>query len=122
MAQANGIALNPHVWSSAVAQAASKQFIAAYTLVDGIGARLSGSALGFYAWLAIGNAIAMMLATCSMQSGILRDVANNTKTVIVLGGGGIVRGLHADYLGLHASSHCAGDCAERDQHRIRSFA
>ena len=30
-------------------------FIASYSLVDGLGARLAGTALGFYAWVAIGN-------------------------------------------------------------------
>ena len=62
-------------------------FIAGYSLVDGIGARLSGSALGFYSWLAIGNAIAMILTTRFMRPGVLRDVARNSKTIIVFGGG-----------------------------------
>ncbi len=34
-------------------------FIAAYSLVDGIGARLATTALGFWTWSAIGNAIAL---------------------------------------------------------------
>lgn len=62
-------------------------FIAGYSLVDGIGARLSGSALGFYSWLAIGNAIAMILGTFFMRRGVLRDVAKTSKTTIVFGGG-----------------------------------
>ncbi len=35
-------------------------FIAGYSLVDGTGARLAGTALGFYGWLAIVNAVFML--------------------------------------------------------------
>jgi drug/metabolite transporter (DMT)-like permease len=34
-------------------------FIASYSIVDGTGARLSGTAFGYYGWLAIGNSIAL---------------------------------------------------------------
>ena len=36
-------------------------FIASYSLVDGTGARVAGSALGYWIWAAIGNAIMMSL-------------------------------------------------------------
>ena len=62
-------------------------FIAGYSLVDGIGARLSGSALGFYSWLALGNAFVMIIATCFMRPGVLRDVGRNSKAIIIFGGG-----------------------------------
>ena len=62
-------------------------FIAAYSLVDGMGARLSGSALGYYAWLAIGNALGMMVATCFMRRGVLVDVVKKTKITALFGGG-----------------------------------
>jgi len=62
-------------------------FIAAYSLVDGIGARLSGSAIGYYSWLAVGNAIAMIIATLFMRRGVLRDVVTHSKNTIFLGGG-----------------------------------
>jgi len=62
-------------------------FIAGYSLVDGIGARISGSAIGFYSWLAIGNGVAMIFATRFMRSGVLQDVVSHSKTTILLGGG-----------------------------------
>ena len=62
-------------------------FIAAYSLVDGIGARLSGSALGFYAWLAIGNAALLLLATSISRRRMLKDVLASSKLTFWFGGG-----------------------------------
>jgi len=62
-------------------------FIAGYSLVDGIGARLSGSALGFYAWLAIGNAILLLLAASISRRSILTDVLTSSKFTLLFGGG-----------------------------------
>ena len=62
-------------------------FIAAYSLVDGIGARLSGSALGFYAWLAIGNAALLLIATSITRKRILIDVLEGSKFTFWFGGG-----------------------------------
>lgn len=45
--------LNP---KTIVASLATAGFIAAYSIIDGLGARLSGTAWGFYGWLAIVNA------------------------------------------------------------------
>ena len=42
-------------------------FIAAYSLVDGIGARVATSALGFWCWAAIGNAIGLTAWTALMR-------------------------------------------------------
>lgn len=42
-------------------------FIAAYSLVDGLGARVATSALGFWSWAAIGNAIALTMWTALMR-------------------------------------------------------
>ncbi len=41
--------------------------IAAYSLVDGIGARVATSALGFWSWAAIGNAVALTIWTAAVQ-------------------------------------------------------
>ena len=62
-------------------------FIASYSLVDGIGARQSGSALGFYGWLAIGNALVVLLASPGMRTGILHDLVFSAKRTTVFGGG-----------------------------------
>jgi len=42
-------------------------FIASYSLIDGLGARLAGTSLGFYCWLAIGNGL-LMLAYLAVRS------------------------------------------------------
>jgi len=62
-------------------------FIAAYSMVDGIGARLSGSALGFYAWLAIGNATLLLLAASISRRNIIAEVLASSKATLFLGGG-----------------------------------
>lgn len=63
-------------------------FIAAYSLVDGIGARLAGHALGFWAWAALGNALAFALWTAVMRRGLLRRLFTDARAVGqgVLGG------------------------------------
>lgn len=61
-------------------------FIASYSLVDGIGARLSGNALSFFGWMAIGNGLIMaaFLALRAPQS--LRDLPRKGARVFVIGG------------------------------------
>lgn len=61
-------------------------FIAAYSLVDGTGARVAGSPLGFYGWLAIGNAAVMAAFMAATSPTTLRDVALTAKRVFFLGG------------------------------------
>lgn len=61
-------------------------FIAAYSLVDGTGARLAASPLGFYGWLAIGNAAAMTAFVAATQPATLRNISLNAKHVFWLGG------------------------------------
>jgi len=62
-------------------------FIASYSLVDGLGARLAGTALGFYAWLAIGNGIIILSYLALFSPSVLRDVATKGRRVFVIGGG-----------------------------------
>jgi len=61
-------------------------FIASYSLVDGIGARIAGTALGFYGWHAIGNAGVMLLAAHTLRPGLLADVLRSGKVVFLFGG------------------------------------
>lgn len=61
-------------------------FIAAYSLVDGTGARLAGTAVGFYGWLAIGNAIVFAAFTAISRPGVLRSVATSGRPVFFIGG------------------------------------
>ena len=49
-------------------------FIAAYSLVDGTGARLAGSALGFWTWAALGNALLFCAFTALAKPGLLASL------------------------------------------------
>lgn len=61
-------------------------FIASYSLVDGLGARQAGTALGFYAWLGIANSIifAIYLGVTTPQT--LRDLPGKGRMVFLVGG------------------------------------
>lgn len=60
-------------------------FIASYSLVDGSGARLAGTALGFYAWLSIGNAILVAAYMAAVRPGLLSRLPTAGRTFIVGG-------------------------------------
>ena len=62
-------------------------FIAGYSLVDGIGARLAGSATGFFAWLCIGNFFVVSALMTVFKPGLVRRVVKQGKWIIVGGGG-----------------------------------
>lgn len=62
-------------------------FIAAYSLVDGCGARIAGSPLGFYGWLSIGNAIAFAAITAYRSPKVLRRLRREGLQMGVIGGG-----------------------------------
>ena len=53
-------------------------FIAAYSLVDGIGARAAGTSIGFWTWAAIGNAVLFCLWTAVAKPGLMRQVVRDT--------------------------------------------
>ncbi|WP_343561475.1 DMT family transporter [Kiloniella sp. b19] len=61
-------------------------FIAAYSLVDGIGARLAGTALGFFCWLAIFNGFGFALLACAHRSCSLKSILKDNFRVFALGG------------------------------------
>lgn len=63
-------------------------FIALYSINDGLGARLAGTSLGFYSWLAIGNGIAMWVYLAFTASDVLREIPRKRAHVVLLGGGG----------------------------------
>ncbi|WP_281967188.1 DMT family transporter [Roseovarius nanhaiticus] len=63
-------------------------FIASYSLVDGYGARISGSPLGFYAWVALVNSVLMALFLMRRHPGTMRRMAGPAgRMIFVLGGG-----------------------------------
>lgn len=61
-------------------------FIASYSLVDGLGARAAGTSLGFFAWLAVGNAVLMAGYLAATGPGTLRRIAGHGRLTL-LGGG-----------------------------------
>lgn len=61
-------------------------FIAGYSLVDGLGARIAGTSLGFYSWVAIGNAILISVYSEWVSPGLLRKIPRQGKRVFILGG------------------------------------
>ncbi|MEP3347698.1 MAG: DMT family transporter [Litoreibacter sp.] len=62
-------------------------FIATYSLVDGTGARISGSALGYYAWLGIANAVIFAAFMGATTPQVLRDLPTKGLRVFLIGGG-----------------------------------
>lgn len=59
-------------------------FIAAYSLVDGVGAREAGTAVGYWSWAAIGNAVALALWTALFRPRTVAGLFSNRR-VICLG-------------------------------------
>lgn len=62
-------------------------FIASYSLVDGLGAREAGTALGFYGWLSVINAVIFAAIMRFLRPGMVRRVAGRDWR-LALGGGG----------------------------------
>ncbi len=62
-------------------------FIASYSLVDGLGARIAETALGFYVWLTVLNALFFCIAIDRVQPGTVRKSAIGDWRFALLGGG-----------------------------------
>ena len=97
-------------------------FIAAYSLVDGLGARVAGSSVGYYSWVAVANGAVTGALLAGFAPGILRQAFGAGAAG---DGGGRDRVLpclrHRD-LGLHAGAHRPRDRAARDEHPHRARA
>ena len=61
-------------------------FIAAYSLVDGLGARLAGSSLSFYCWLSLGGALMMAAYLRVAAPGVLSQIPTKGRKLFVIGG------------------------------------
>ena len=61
-------------------------FIASYSLVDGTGARLSGSAFGFYAWIAILEAVVFGIFMGVTRPATLMAAPTRAIKVFIVGG------------------------------------
>lgn len=61
-------------------------FIAGYSLVDGLGARVAGTSLGYFSWVAIGTAILMVAYTRVAAPGTLRALPGPGRRMFLIGG------------------------------------
>jgi len=62
-------------------------FIAAYSLIDGIGARQAGTALGFYGCLSLINALVFAVIMRFLRPGTIKEVFGRNGRLALLGGG-----------------------------------
>lgn len=62
-------------------------FIASYSLVDGMGARVAGTSLGFYSYLGIANAICMAVYIRLKSPTTLTAIATKGRGIFIWGGG-----------------------------------
>lgn len=61
-------------------------FIAGYSLIDGLGARQAGTALGFYGWLALVNAALFSAIMAVTRPGVLTRLRREGRRALVFGG------------------------------------
>lgn len=61
-------------------------FIAGYSLVDGLGAREAGTALGYYAWLSLINAPLFTVMMEVTKPGMVRRIRTDGLFAMILGG------------------------------------
>ena len=77
-----GGARNP---KAAALAAATGCFIAGYSLVDGLGARVAGTAIGFYGWSAIGNAVVFAAFLRVTKPGTISRLWGEGRFVLIVG-------------------------------------
>ena len=61
-------------------------FIAAYSLVDGYGVRLAGTAVGFYCWVSIINSILFATYIRVTRPGLISEIPKRARHVFLIGG------------------------------------
>ena len=61
-------------------------FIAAYSLVDGLGARVAGSSVGYYSWVAIANGAVTGALLASFAPAVLREAFGAGRRAMAVGG------------------------------------
>lgn len=73
-------------WQGSILAIITGSFIASYTLVDGLGARQAGNALGFYGWLSTINALIFSVIMKWSKPGLIRiAVLTDWRTTLFLG-------------------------------------
>jgi drug/metabolite transporter (DMT)-like permease len=61
-------------------------FIAAYSLIDGTGARLSGSPVAFFAWIGLGNAALFAALIAAIRPGVIARIPSRGMRAFAIGG------------------------------------
>ena len=61
--------------------------ISGYSLIDGLGARLAGTPLGFYAWLSLINAFVFLLVIQTVKPGLALKIGRHHWRFALAGGG-----------------------------------
>ena len=61
-------------------------FIAGYSLVDGIGARIAGTGVGFYAWSSLANTALYLAIGSAMRPDLVRDLRGTVRMILIGGG------------------------------------
>lgn len=84
LVRGHGGARNP---KAAMLAAITGCFIAGYSLVDGLGARVAGTAVGFYGWSAIGSALIFAGFLRVTKPGLLSRLKTEGRFVFIVGGG-----------------------------------
>lgn len=61
-------------------------FIASYSLIDGTGARLSGTVLGYYGWLTVGNVVLFAAYIAFTKPGLISTIPTKARQTFIVGG------------------------------------
>ncbi|AKS47567.1 EamA-like transporter family protein [Octadecabacter temperatus] len=83
LVRGHGGARNP---KAAMLAAVTGCFIAGYSLVDGLGARVAGTGVGFYGWSAICNAVIFATFMRVTKPGTLSRLWTEGRFVLIVGG------------------------------------
>ncbi len=73
-------------WNAVVLALITGGFIAAYSLVDGVGARLAETSLGYNCWLEIGTAVLFGIFVALRKPGIISSIPIHGKLAFFIGG------------------------------------
>lgn len=80
------ISATRHTWLAARLSLMTGVIIASYTLVDGYGARIAGTGVGFYAVLALINTFLIMVVMRWRRPGVVSAVFSSHKMLALQGG------------------------------------
>lgn len=74
-------------YAAAMLALAAGGFIAGYSLVDGLGARAAGTAIGYYGWVTTINAVVFSIVMAALRPGLVSTLFTRHLLVTVTGGG-----------------------------------